>query len=265
VIAHLDDRRVLCLVGDGVRDFLNGLVTSDLADLSPNRPAYAALLSAQGKYLADMLLFDGGGDRVYIDVHRDRADDLVRKLKLYRLRRRIDIVETALHVFAGWREKSLARPADPRHAALGARWLSAGEVVDAARSDYDAHRIALGIPDTADFDVGKTMWLETNAAELNGVSFTKGCYVGQENTARMNWRAKVTKRLLPVIIDGAPGEASAILADGKPAGELRSRAGTKAIALLRLDLANTLLRLGTARVTVEWPDWLPRSTAEEAP
>jgi hypothetical protein len=263
MIAHLDDRVVLTVSGEGAREFLNGLVTSDVAALAPETPVWTALLSAQGKYVADMMLFDGGAAGIFVDVHRERADDLARKLKLYRLRRPIDITPSRLHVFAGWKLRDLPRPHDPRHAALGHRWLAAGGSVDATAADWHAHRIALGIPDTPDFVVDGTMWLETNAAELAGVSFSKGCFVGQENTARMNWRAKVSRRLLPVAIDGDPGGERRIMAGNREAGELRSVAGARGIALIRLDHVDAPLTAGPAAVRIAWPDWLPRATVEK--
>lgn len=260
MIAYLDDRTVLVVSGEDVRDFLNGLVTNDVSEkaLTPETPVWAGLLSAQGKYLADMILFDGGEAGIFIDVHKDRAADLAKKLKLYRLRRAIEIASTGLRVFAGWKLKGLSRPHDPRLPALGHRWLAAGGSVDASAADWHAYRIGIGVPDTPDFEVDKTMWLETNAAELNGVSFSKGCYVGQENTARMNWRAKVNKRLLPVMLAEPVGADRTIMAGNREAGTLRSFEGARGIALLRVEYADALLTLGGHPVSVEWPEWLPR-------
>jgi folate-binding protein YgfZ len=266
MIAYLDDRTVLVISGEDVRGFLNGLVTNDVSEavLTPETPVWAGLLSAQGKYIADMMLFDGGEAGIFIDVHRDRAGELMKKLKMYRLRRAIDIAPSALNVFAGWKEKTLPRPRDPRTPALGHRWLAAGGSVDADTAAWHAWRIGIGVPDTPDFEVDKTMWLETNAAELNGVSFSKGCYVGQENTARMNWRAKVMKRLLPVMMAEPVGSERTIMAGDREAGTLRSFEGARGIAYLRVEYADTLLTLGGHPVSVEWPEWLPREAAEGA-
>src|SRR5690606_29227842 len=151
------------------------------------------------------------------------------------LRRAITIAPSQLRVFAGWKEKGLPKPADPRLAALGYRWLAAGGSVTSTTADWHGWRIGLGVPDTPDFEVDKTMWLETNAAELNGVSFAKGCYVGQENTARMNWRAKVNKRFLPVMLAEPVGEDRRIMAGDREAGTLRSFAGARGIAYLRVE------------------------------
>ncbi|MBB4633690.1 YgfZ/GcvT domain-containing protein [Sphingosinicella soli] len=266
MIAYLDDRAVLVVSGEDVRGFLNGLVTSDVSEtaLTPETPVWAGLLSAQGKYITDMILHDGGEAGIFIDVHKSRAEDLAKKLRMYRLRRAIDIAPSALNVFAGWKERALERPHDPRLPALGHRWLAAGGSVDAGAADWHAYRIGLGVPDTPDFEIDKTMWLETNAAELNGVSFSKGCYVGQENTARMNWRAKVNKRFLPVMLAEPVGEDRTIMAGDREAGTLRSFAGAHGIASLRVEYADAALTLGGHPVSVHWPQWLPRKAEGEA-
>ncbi len=192
----LNDRALIRLAGDDVRGFLQGLVTNDT---SGNLPVWAALLSAQGKALFDFLIW-GDGDDVLIDCERDAAADLAKRLTLYRLRRAITIAvepDMAVH----WAPAGDLGVVDPRLPELGQRWLAPageGEVADAA---WRAHRLALGVAEgRAELGDGTTLWLECNAAELNGVSFTKGCYVGQENTARMNWRQKVNRRLVVVPI-----------------------------------------------------------------
>ena len=200
--SYLSDRAVVRLSptpeGEDVRGFLQGLVTNDTRDVAADHPVYAGLLSAQGKCLFDFILWGDAAAPadVLIDCEGNAAVALVKRLSLYRLRRQIAIVvEPALHVH--WALESGA-PADPRHSALGHRWLSAeaGEDTTAA---YHAHRLSLGIPEGA-AEINDILWLETNAVELNGVSFNKGCYVGQENTARMNWRSKVNRRLVVVPI-----------------------------------------------------------------
>lgn len=265
MIAYLDDRTVLVVSGEDVRGFLNGLVTNDVSEtaLTPETPVWAGLLSAQGKYLADMILHDGGEAGIFIDVHKSHADEVAKKLRMYRLRRAIDIAPSGLRVFAGWKERSLSRPYDPRLPALGQRWLAAGGSVDADTAAWHAWRIGIGIADTPDFEIDKTMWLETNAAELNGVSFSKGCYVGQENTARMNWRAKVNKRFLPVMLAEPVDDERTIMAGDREAGTLRSFEGARGIAYLRVEYADALLTLGGHPVSVEWPEWLPRPVEGE--
>ncbi len=200
----LVDRSLLRLSGEDVRGFLQGLVTNDLNLLGPGQPLWAALLSAQGKALFDFILWADGGD-VLVDCEASQADALARRLTLYRLRRKVTIARKeslAVH----WSPDVPARAgaqehmaADPRLPALGRRWLApAGE----AAEGWISHRLALGVTEgVAELGSDKTLWLECNAAELNGVSFAKGCYVGQENTARMNWRQKVNRRLVVVPTD----------------------------------------------------------------
>ena len=196
----LADRALLRLSGEDVRRFLQGLVTNDVALLAPERPLWTALLSAQGKALFDFILWADGED-VLVDCEDGQAEALGKRLKLYRLRRtiRIDREESlAVH----WSAHGEAGVADPRLPQLGRRWLAAPA---APASGWLEHRLRLGITEgVAELGQDKILWLECNAAELNGVSFTKGCYVGQENTARMNWRQKVNRRLVVVPAD-APG------------------------------------------------------------
>ena len=198
----LADRALIRLSGPEVRDFLQGLVTNDMALLAPDRPVWAGLLTPQGKALFDFILWQDGED-VLIDCEREAAADLIRRLSLYRLRRAITIApeeELAVH----WSVEGHEGVPDPRLPVLGRRWLApaAGETADA---DWRAHRLGLGVPEgRAELGSDKILWLETNAAELEGVSFSKGCYVGQENTARMHHRSKVNRRLVVVPAD-APG------------------------------------------------------------
>ena len=183
--------------GENTVDFLQGLVTSDVTG---NLPVWTALLSPQGKALFDFLVWPGADDSLLLDCEAERADALVKRLSLYRLRRKIAIArvdDLGVH----WRDHigDGAAP-DPRLAALGERWI--GHVTDGDAAADDAwlrHRLALGVTEgVAELGDGETLWLECNAAELNGVSFSKGCFIGQENTARMNWRQKVNRRLAVV-------------------------------------------------------------------
>lgn len=186
---------------EDVRGFLQGLVTQDMRRVLPGNPQYGALLSAQGKTLFDFLLWDDGAD-VLIDCARDAAGDLAKRLTLYRLRRRISIArEESLCVHWSPEPVEGASP-DPRLAALGWRWLAPESGDAGADEAWRAHRLALGVPEGAG-ELGDILWLETNAVELNGVSFDKGCYVGQENTARMNWRQKVNRRIVVLPIAAA--------------------------------------------------------------
>jgi folate-binding protein YgfZ len=203
----LIDRALLRLAGEGVRDFLQGLVTNDMASLAPERPLWAGLLTPQGKALFDFILWAEGED-VLIDCEAEAAEDLVRRLTLYRLRRKIDVAreeKLAVQWQACTRGPRLSpgNGLDPRLPELGPRWLAPA---DEPAQGWRAHRLSLGVTEgRAELGSDKTLWLECNAAELNGVSFAKGCYVGQENTARMNYRAKVNRRLV-VVPAAAPGE-----------------------------------------------------------
>ena len=185
----LIDRAVLRLSGEDVRGFLQGLVTNDVTG---PLPVWAGLLTAQGKALFDFLVWDDGDD-LLIDCEAAQADALARRLSLYRLRRSIDIARDPV-LAVHWSIDGVQGVADPRLVALGRRWLASA---DDAASGWTEHRLRLGVTEGVD-ELGsdRTLWLEANAIELNGVSFTKGCYVGQENTARMNWRNKVLRRLI---------------------------------------------------------------------
>jgi folate-binding protein YgfZ len=178
--------------------FLQGLLTNDVTG---PLPVYAALLSAQGKTMFDLIVWPGGERDLLLDCEASHAGELVKRLSLYRLRRKLEIrVDETVAVH--WRKQlgDGAAP-DPRLADLGQRWLAPVSGEDAATDgDWRAHRLALGVPEGRD-ELGDVLWLETNAVELHGVSFSKGCYVGQENTARMNWRQKVNRRLVVVPLD----------------------------------------------------------------
>jgi folate-binding protein YgfZ len=180
----LTDRAIIRLSGEDVRGFLQGLVTNDVTGALP---VWAGLLTPQGKCLFDFMIWEEGDD-LLLDCEAEACDDLIKRLSVYRLRRKIQIARDhplAVH----WSPEGSS---DPRLAALGRRWLAAAS--DPA-TGWLEHRLRLGVCEGR-AELGDILWLECNAAELKGVSFTKGCYVGQENTARMNWRAKVNRRLL---------------------------------------------------------------------
>ena len=202
----LVDRALIRLSGEDLRGFLQGLVTNDVNALAPDRPLWAGLLSPQGKALFDFILWADGED-VLVDCEREAAGDLARRLTLYRLRRPIRIErEEGLSVH--WSPDGEQGIADPRLAALGRRWLAPAE--SEAAEGWLKHRLSLGVTEgLAELGSDKILWLECNAKELAGVSFEKGCYVGQENTARMNYRNKVNRRLVVVPAD-APGERARI-------------------------------------------------------
>ncbi len=259
--ANLEDRVMLHLTGTDTRAFLQGLLTSDMAALAPERPLWAALLSPQGKALFDMILFDDGCGGVWLDCEGCRAEDLGRRLTMYRLKRAVAIERSEVGVLAAWGESVRPGwPSDPRLAALGQR--SPGSPIEGAAdaATWHAHRYALGVPEgAADLGIDRTLWLEANAAELHGVSFTKGCYVGQENTARMHYRASVRRRLLPVTLGADPGEARTIMAGERAAGELRGWRGEHGIAWMRVEFAGAALSLEGVPLRVNWPVWLPQA------
>lgn len=201
----LADRALLRISGDDPRGFLQGLVTADLDEVVPGQPRWSGLLTAQGKVLFDFLLWDdaeSSSGAILIDCEADRAEALARRLALYRLRRAITldpVAELAVH----WSLDAADRPRDPRLPALGTRWLAPpGEPAQG----WLAHRLSLGVTEgLAELGDGSILWLEANARELGGVSFTKGCFIGQENTARMHHRSKVNRRLVvaPIAEAGA--------------------------------------------------------------
>ena len=199
----LTDRAVIRLSGEDVRGFLQGLVTNDVeSDL----PLWAGLLTPQGKVLFDFIVWSEGED-LLIDCELAQVDALVRRLSIYRLRRAIEIGrddELAVH----WSLDGDKGVPDPRLAALGRRWIGQA---DQAAQGWHAHRLALGVTEgVVELGQDKTLWLECNARELNGVSFTKGCYVGQENTARMHHRSKVNRQLAVVPASEDPGDSARV-------------------------------------------------------
>ncbi len=199
----LIDRALIRLSGQGVRDFLQGLITNDIAG---DLPIWAGLLTPQGKALFDFMVWNDGDD-LLIDCERAAAAELAKRLTMYRLRLPIGIAREEI-LCVHWSPTGDVGVADPRCAALGRRWIAAESE---AAQGYHAHRLARGIVEgRAELGSDKSLWLECNAVAQNGVSFTKGCYIGQENTARMNYRGKVNRRLAVVAAETDPGEAARI-------------------------------------------------------
>ena len=197
----LTDRAVVRLSGEDVRGFVQGLVTSDVTG---ELPVWAGLLTPQGKCLFDFLVWSDGDD-LLLDCEAAAADDLIKRLSIYRLRRAIRI-ECDPSLAVHWSRAGGEGVADPRLQALGNRWLGLpGEPA----AGWLEHRLRLGVCEGR-AELGDLLWLECNAAELNGVSFTKGCFVGQENTARMNWRQKINRRLV-VVPTTQPGPRTRII------------------------------------------------------
>lgn len=216
----LTDRAILRISGEEARSFLQGLLTRDVLTLAEGEPRWAGLLTPQGKALFDFILW-ADGDDVLIDCEGGQADALAKRLTIYRLRRKVTIArDDALAVH--WSLDAPEQPYDPRLAALGHRWIAPAAEDDAAPA-FRAHRLSLGIFEGAgELGQDQTLWLETNAEELQGVDYDKGCYVGQENTARMHYRNKVSRRLIAVPLDQADEKRQrAALADLGVSIELR--------------------------------------------
>jgi len=228
--------------GEDCRDFLQGLVTQDTQAVQQDAPQWSALLTAQGKVLFDFFLW-ADGDDILIDCEKDHAEALAKRLKIYRLRRKIGIeIDESLTVH--WSHDTADKPADPRLSALGYRWLDSSQTDESADAPYKAHRLSLGVTEgQVELGSDKTLWLECNATDLHGVSFTKGCYVGQENTARMNYRQKINRRLVVVPIDQAD--------------EKRQR-----VAYPDLGLSVEHRRVGDI-AHLNLPDWLKAALAEQ--
>ena len=252
--AFLPDRGVVKVAGEDARNFLNGLVTTDLDRLKPGLGRFGALLTPQGKIIVDFLITEvpaGHGGGFLIDCPKALADTLATKLKFYKLRAKVTVENLDLGVLAAWDGQPAAQPdlafADPRSEALGTRILIpedlkqklsdliGAELVDA--SEYEAHRIALGVPRGGlDFTYNDAFPHETNMDRLAGVDFDKGCYVGQEVVSRMQHRGTARTRSVKVLLDGPSPEAGAtILAGDKPVGTIGSTSGGKGIALVRID------------------------------
>jgi tRNA-modifying protein YgfZ len=265
-------RAVLRMTGGAARDVLQGVVTNDVDRLKPGRAVYAALLTPQGKYLFDFFLLDGE-DAIMIDVARDRAEALGHRLKMYCLRRdaRVD-GESGLGVALLWPEggtpgghpgappmapnRGIAVP-DPRSGALGWRiYAEHAEIAladtgasRAERGDYDALRVEHLVPESGvELVPDDTFILEAGFERLHGVDFRKGCFVGQEVTARMKHKATLRKGLVRVSVAGEAAPGTPVTADGKPAGTLFTVAGGRGLAELRLDRAGAGMQAGEARV-----------------
>jgi len=291
----LSDRAVLSVSGDDRYALLQGIVSNDVDGARGRGAVYAALLTPQGKYLHDFFVVDGG-EALWIDCEAARADDLLRRLSRYRLRAKVALAsEPGLSVVGVWGAASSLPPTggtalagggtlfrDPRLPQAGWRAVMAKDAVDAfvaghglSPGDYDAHRLALGLPDgSRDMDLEKTILLEAGFHELHGVDWQKGCYMGQELTARTYYRGLIKKRIVPVTIDGpAPPHGAAISRDGKEVGEMRSAAGGRGLALLRIDEAGLAgaspprLEAAEATLTPRIPDWMvlkPSAKATDA-
>jgi folate-binding protein YgfZ len=289
----LDDRGVLAVSGPDRRAFLQGLVSNDVDKVDQYAARYAALLTAQGKYLHDFIMVEVG-ESIWLDTEASRLGDLKRRLSIYRLRTRASLDDRPdLMVAAVFGESVLATLAlsgepgaargfgpgvvlvDPRLATLGARAilpradaqtrLAAAGLTETGFEAYDRMRLSLGIPDgTRDLVLEKSILLESGFDELNGVDWQKGCYIGQELTARTKYRGLIKKRLVPVRIEGpAPPPGTIVTADGREVGEMRSSRDGIGLALLRIEpvLEGKRLAAGDAAITPARLEWMRLESA----
>ena len=283
---YLPDRAVLRVGGEDAVSFLQGLVSVDMEKTQSEQAVYGAFLTPQGKYLHDFFAVAMQGS-IYLDCGASRIEDFHKRLRIYKLRSKVElemmadlrayafIGEDALEVLGLTNDpgntKDMASGVaytDPRLAAAGARGIVPADQTSAFSflgfevgeiDDYERLRLSLGLPDSSrDMVVEKAILLESGFEELNGVDFDKGCYMGQELTARTKYRGLVKKRLIPVHIDGdAPAPGTEITQDGKNAGELRSSAGEIGMALIRLEALenDSPLTAGAATLLPQKPDW----------
>ena len=256
MIAHLPNRSVLVVSGADRVSFLQGLVSNDVALATPGQAVWAALLTPQGKWLADFFI-TAEGDTLLLDVEAAQAVMIAQRLSRYRLRAAVAIAPDPRPVHAGWDEPAQGAP-DPRLAGAGFRVIGACTAT-ATADQYDLHRLALGLPDgSRDLEAEKTTLLEAGFDELHGVSWTKGCYMGQELTARTKYRGLLKRRLVPVAIDGAlPAPGTPVLHGGAEVGTMRSGQPGLGLALLRLNsLSGDALSCGDATLTPRPPAWM---------
>jgi len=286
-----DTREVVRIAGEEAGCFLQGLLTVDVETVTPARTRYGALLTPQGKLFAELVIWRDETHTFLLDVPAERREALVQRLRVYRLRAHVEIEpdpswkvvvipQAAPDRFGLDKAPGAARAGpegsriavDPRLAALGVRALvplgreaefrARFDLTEGEVADWRAHRLALGVPEgPGELEWERILALEANLAALGGVDFDKGCYVGQEVTARMRYRARPKKRLLPVRIGGETAVPVPVVdAGGREVGVLRAREGDRGLALLRIEPLSRPeshpLRAGSAVVTPFWPDWL---------
>lgn len=281
-LTGLPDRAVLAVEGEDRVAFLQGLVSNDVTLAVPGQAAWAALLTPQGKYLADFFII-ADGERLLLDCEAAQVPTLLPRLSRFRLRAKVTLrAATELHVHAAWDAPPTAASmggdamggnaivgdamgadaivaADPRLPTAGWRVLAPRPLpATASVADWDRHRLGLGLPDgTRDMEVEKTVLLEAGFDELHGVSWGKGCYMGQELTARTKYRGLLKRRLVPVAVTGSlPAPGTPILRDGTEVGSMRSGCDGIGLAVLRLDAFGARLTCGEATLTPVVPAWM---------
>ncbi len=244
------DRKVLRVSGEDARKFLQDLVTNDLAGMKDGL-IYAALLTPQGKYLADFLMCDEG-DAILLDVSAGQSAGLIQRLSMYKLRADVRIAETELSVIIGFDTPPDGAFSDPRHPELGWRaYKAVGDAPVLPLEDWQERRVAHLIPEAGcELIPNDSYILEQGFERLNGVDFRKGCYVGQEVTARMKHKTELKKGLARVEFpDARPEPGTDIVSDGKIAGQITTVGKTAALAYLRFDRAGDEMMAGDARLT----------------
>lgn len=258
-MAELPGRGIIEVTGADRVSFLQGLVSNDVELAALGHPVFAAFLTPQGKWLADFIIF-AEADRLLLDAEAGQVGMLVQKLSRFRLRMKVALADVSdgLAVYAGWDGPMPdgASP-DPRLPALGWRMIATkGLAVTASAEDWDAHRLALGVPDgSRDLEADKTVLLEAGYDELAGISWSKGCYMGQELTARTKYRGLLKRRL--VRVEGAvPAPGTPILRDGVEVGTMRSGLGNMGLAVLRLDAMGAELTADGKMLRATPPDWM---------
>lgn len=255
----LPDRRVIAVTGSDRIRFLQGLVSNDVSLAVPGQAIWAAFLTPQGRYLADFFIF-ADAERLLLDVWNEHGEMLVSRLSRFKLRADVSLALTDLHVSAGWADAQ--RPdagvvaPDPRLPESGWRAISEHADPSDQYAAYEAHRIALGLPEPIDCKSEQTLLLEANFDWLHGISWTKGCYMGQELTARTHYRGLLRRRLVPVSsATSLPPFGTTIMSEGKDVGELRSVADKAGLAFVRREAWNAALMCGTQPLEVHLPAW----------
>jgi folate-binding protein YgfZ len=264
-IATLSHRRVIAVEGEDRVSFLQGLVSQDMERAAPGAALWSALLTPQGKWLAEFFVFSDG-PRLLLDVEAAQQDMITTRLSRFRLRAKVAIAATPFSVQVAWDGPAPAVQApaliaaDPRLDGAGWRILAEPALAETATvAAWDEHRMVLGLPDgSRDLEPEKTVLLEAGFDELNGISWTKGCYMGQELTARTRYRGLLKRRLVPVTIAGlVPQPGTIVMSGDREVGIMRSAAGAHGLAVLRLDVLNAgALTCGDATLTPVVPAWM---------
>lgn len=270
-LTQLPARGVIVVEGDDRVAFLQGLVSNDIEAVRPSHAVWAALLTAQGKWLADFFVF-ADAERLLLDCEAEQIAMLIQRLSRYRLRMKVTLrAEPALHVHVAWNGRpdvdGVVAP-DPRLPDFAWRILATGPLpANAEPEDWDRYRLAAGLPDgSKDMEADRSVLLEAGFDELGGVSWSKGCYMGQELTARTKYRGLVKRRLVPVTVDGPlPAPGSPVQRDGVEVGTMRSGRDGIGLASVRLDALSGTLRCADAMLIPTIPGWmrLPEKAAAQ--